>query len=134
MSRAFKGGSETYRDEKVPQVEIEVLQILERFIQDNFKAGDEVADEVTGDSDKRIIIFAEDGEQESPATLGQRDGDLIVYGSFSYRARDHGVQTIWENQFEMRDTGDGVYVRVSNWYGTTVESWTKKVERNTLYV
>lgn len=134
MSRAFKGGSETYRDESPPRVEIEVLRILERFIRENFKSGDEVADEVTGDSDKRIIIFADDDEQESPATLGQRDDDLIVYGSFSYRARDHGVQTIWENQFEMRDTGDGVYVRVSDWYGTTVESWTKKVERGELYV
>lgn len=134
MSRAFTGGHETYSNETTPQTEEDVVDLLSLFIRDRFKSGDEVAEEVRGDEDKHIVFFAGDGENESPATFGNPGGELVSYGSFSYRARDHGVQTIWENQFEIRDVDDGVFVRVSSWYGTTVDSWVKKVERKTLYL
>jgi hypothetical protein len=134
MSIAYTGGSEIYTNESPPTVELEVLQLVERFIEEEFKQGKKVAEEVTGDSDKRIIMFADDSEEESPATLGQRDSELVAYGAISYRAREHSVQTIWENQFEIRQGDSGVYVRFSDWYGTTVESWGKKVERQSLYV
>lgn len=134
MSRAFKGGTDYYSMER-PATESDVLKVIERFIRDNFKKGDEVASEIVREQDKRIILFADEGEQDSPATLSQRDDDLVAYGAVSYRARDHSVQTIWENKFEVREQSDGtLYVRFSDWYGTTVESWSKKVDRDELFV
>jgi len=135
MSNSFNGGSNTYGNVTVPQSEDEVISILAQFISDEFKpnVAEDIAEEVSSDSTKQIIIFANSDEQTSPATLGRRDADLIAYGSFVYTS-DHDVQDIWENQFEIRETNQGVYIRVSDWLGTTVETWSEKVEKDAMYL
>lgn len=133
-SLAFRGGSEVYHDESVSD-ESDVLRVVGRFIEERFKSGSDVAEEVRGDSDKRIVLFASEDESSSPATLGQKEEDeLVVYGSVFYRAREHSVQTIWENNFEIRRVNNGVYIRVSGWSGPTVDTWVEKTERDVLFV
>lgn len=126
MSIAFSGGFE-YMDEPEPQNESDVLNVLQSFIRDRFD-DPSVADEITRD-DKHFVLW-DDGRDLSPKQFGE----VVAYGSFSYRAKEHSVQTIWENQFEIRSDGDQLFVYVSSWYGTTVDSWQKKVEREELYV
>lgn len=132
MSRAFNGGSLEV-SQQAPTNKAEVLSILKEFIRMKYKDPD-IAQELDNKQDDHLLIFfADEGEQESPATLKQT-GDLVAYGTFVYEAKEHPVQTIWENHFEIRETDSGVFVRVSNWYGTTVETWNKKVARQSIYV
>lgn len=126
MSIAFEGGFEKYNISE-PKNDGDVLNILQRFIRDRFKDAS-VADEIT--EDWKHFILWDSGRDMAPKDFGE----VVAYGSFMYGAKDHSVQTIWENQFEIRSDGDMVFVYVSSWYGTTVESWEKKVERETLYL
>ena len=133
MSGAYKGGSETFRDVSVPKTEREVRELLAKFIQNEFRMK-EAANEVLENDDKSIIMFADDDEDQSPATRGSNPtGELVVYGSIAYRARNHSVQTIWENKFEVRERENGIYVRMTNWFGPTVGTWDKKVTQNKLW-
>lgn len=126
MSIAFDGGYEKYR-KSAPQTDSDVLDILQRFIKDRFKDSS-VADEITAD-DKHFVLW-DSGRDLSPKDFGE----VVAYGSFSYLAKDHSVQTIWENRFEIRSDGDEIFVYVDSWSGTTVESWQKKVNREQLYL
>lgn len=132
MSRAFRGGSSTFDTER-PETDEDVFDLVQQFVRDKFKKGNEVAKDIEERDDVFMTFFADEDKNRSPATL-KEEGDLIAYGAFTYPARDHSVQTIWENKFEIREKeNEELLVRVSNWYGTTVESWDRKVEQNSLH-
>lgn len=134
MSRAFNGGQETYRDEEPPENEKEVIELLSRFIIQKFKSGSEIADQIQSNPNKRILIFLASEGHTNPKMTIRGKGDLVAYGTFSFPAKDHSVQVIWENRFEIENTDEGVFVRVSNWSGPTVKSWNKKLEREKIYL
>lgn len=126
MSIAFEGGFEKYNVDE-PQTDSDVLDLLQRFIRDRFKDAS-VAEEIT--SEEKHFVLWDGAKEPSPNKFGEH----IAYGSLCYGAKDHDIQTIWENQFEIRSDGNEVFVYVSNWYGTTLESWEKKVELEQLFV
>jgi len=136
MSRAFQGGSCSYNLEK-PETKNDVKNIICRFVEDQFNSGDDVVSDLRYNSssiNRWIIKMANDEEQDSPTTVDPEHGDLIAYGSFCYPAKDHSIQVIWENHFEIRDLAQSVYVRVGDWYGPTLETWNKKSTRNDLFI
>lgn len=134
MSRAFNGGMIELSGESPPETKADVLNTLQQFIRRKFR-NSEIANEIESRQDDRVLIFfADESQEESPVTIQPEKGELLAYGAFSYDAKEHPVQTIWENHFEIRDTGDGLYIRVSDWYGTTPDSWNKKISRRKLFI
>ena len=126
MSHSYSGGSATYTQYSLTKST--VPQILQRFIEDEFSNPSETISRIS-EEDGLYIITAEDSENTSPATLEhERDDELQYYGAFISPATEHPVQTIWEYQFEIRQKTDGrVFIRVSDWSGTTVDTWKQRV-------
>lgn len=130
MSNSYSGGTKKM---VYPQVKTEedVINLLTEFIQKEFIQPSLTTQKLENE-DGRLIFEADEDEEESPATL-TKDGELIYYGAFISKA-DHPVQTIWENQFEIRKLkSNKFHVRVSSWFGTTVKTWNRKVEQKSMY-
>lgn len=127
LNRSYKGGIDSFTRE-APSTEDEVLEILSRYIKKNFpKDGNEISREIK-DSNKHIIKMDDEG-------LGNNiiEGDTVAYGCFSYSAKDHSVQKIWEYKFEIKKNDGVLKVYVSDWFGTTVETWNDKVRSGDIY-
>lgn len=133
-SNSYTGGSETFATVSTPLTETDALQVLKRFIQNNFSNPDETISRLE-ENDGSFVLEADSSQYESPATLeNDRDDQLKYYGAFISPASNHSIQRIWEYHFEVREADNGdVFVRVSDWFGTTPETWSDKVNNNDFY-
>lgn len=128
-SLSYNGGYKNYSNIEKPENKNDVIQILQKFIKDKFTEPEAVVDEISRD-DRHIIKF-ENPENKNFSLKNQ--GDTIVVGSFVYPAKNHSIQKIWENKFEIRETNEGLLVNVKSWEGSTVESWTERKEKNKIW-
>lgn len=133
-SNSYSGGSETFSTVSTPLTESSAVQALKKFIRNNFSNPDKTISKLTED-DGSFILEADSSQYESPATLEHnRDEQLKYYGAFISPANNHSIQRIWEYHFEVRESNNGdVFVRVSDWFGTTPESWSEKVDNKDFY-
>lgn len=126
MSLAYRGGSKQFGNVLITS-ESDVIALLQAFVRDKFKRGKWIAEKLN--DDHRYIIKFDDFKWEKSV----HDSTKICEGCFMYPADEHPVQTIWENKFRIYSNDEGVLVRVSSWYGTTLESWKQKERRNELW-
>lgn len=110
-SRAHKGGIYSIPKKNKLDTESDVLNVLQEYIMNKFNYT-EVAQEIKQNKENYSINL----KPEKSTVKLNRDGELAVTGCFKYEAKNHDIQSMWRNKFEIRETQEKYIINVDSWH------------------